>query len=323
MKRKPVDNIKLGVFVMTGVLFLVFSLYMIGKNRSLFGSTFAITASFTNTNGLVAGNYVRFAGINVGTVRKIEIVSDTSVVVTMVIDNKVQPYIKQNARASIGTEGLMGNKLININSQEGASDPVTSGSVIQTLEPIETDEMLRTLNTTNDNIAAISLNLREITAKLNSSNSLWTILSDTLIAQDLKHAVAGVAKASSNTEQFTKDASELMLRLRQGRGLAETVFMDTSLSKALERSVLEIQSTGKNLTSASNQLKEAVAKIDQGKGTVSMLLSDSVSSKKLRQTILNVEQGTSRFNENMEALKRNFLFRKYFREQEKKAAKGK
>ena len=63
------------------------------------------------------GNNVRFAGIDVGTVQRIEIISDTLVKVTMVLDNKVLKFIHKNAVASVGTDGLMGNKLININSQ--------------------------------------------------------------------------------------------------------------------------------------------------------------------------------------------------------------
>lgn len=70
MSTKKIDNVKLGLFVLAGALFLIFSLYMIGKNRSLFGSTFTINASFYNVNGLMPGNNVRFSGIDVGTVKK-------------------------------------------------------------------------------------------------------------------------------------------------------------------------------------------------------------------------------------------------------------
>jgi phospholipid/cholesterol/gamma-HCH transport system substrate-binding protein len=306
---------------MIGVLFLVFSLYMIGRNRSFFGSTFTISASFTNTNGLVVGNYVRFSGINVGTVRKIEIVSDTSVIVTMVIDNKVKKFIKRNAKASIGSEGLVGNKLININSQRGNEPPVENGSVLGTLEPIETDAMLRTLNTTNENIRIISSNLKEITAKLNSSKSLWSLLSDTLIAKELKHAVSSVDKASANTAKFTKDASELVALWKEGDGLAKAFFTDTTLSRSLEKSIAEIQVTINNLSATSSELKMTVKKFDEGKGTANLLLYDTATSEQLRKTIQHLEQGTGRFNENMEALKRNFLFRKYFKEQEKKGGR--
>jgi phospholipid/cholesterol/gamma-HCH transport system substrate-binding protein len=321
MKNKTPDNIKLGTFVMLGLIFLIFSLYMIGRNRNMFGSTFTLTANFHNTNGLLVGNNVRFSGIDVGTVTRIRIASDTSVLVTMIIDNKVKQYIKKNALATIGTEGLMGNKLINISAQSEKADPVDDGSVIQTLKPIETDYMLRTLNTTNNNIYTISHNLKEITSKLNSSSSLWNLLADSVIALDLKQAVSRLNEAGSNTAKLTKDVSEMVVKYKEGKGLAETIFTDTLFSQRLEESVAEIQEISKNLVETSAQMKATVTKIETGQGPASMLLSDTVSAEKLKQTILNIEQGTSRFSEDMEALKHNFLFRKYFKKQEKSAKK--
>lgn len=318
MKVKPLDNVKLGLFVMIGILFLVFSLYMIGRNRNMFGSTFVLIAYFNNTSGLVAGNNVRYSGINVGTVQSIKIVSDSAVLVTMIINNQVMPHIKQNSIATIGTEGLMGNKLVNITAQSARASTVRDGSLIQTLKPIENDEMLRTLNTTNDNIQIISQNLKQITGKLNESNSLWTILSDTVIAKNLRHAVSSIGVAAANAARLTRDVGDLASKLEQGKGLAESIFIDTLLSQKLVTSIAEIQKTSENLVAASGELRETLKKIDQGKGTVSMLLADSVSSDKLRQTIVNLEQGTGRFNENMEALKHNFLFKSYFKKQAKK-----
>ena len=171
MKTKPTDNIKLGLFVLAGLVFLVVTLYLIGKNRNLFGTTFTIKASMQAVNGLTTGNNVRFKGIDVGTVKAIELAGDTAILVVMVIDDRVRPYIKQNAIASIGTDGIMGNKLININSMSNAAPPLEHGSIIRSMEPIETDEMLRTLNTTNNTIERVTRNLDEITTKLNNERS--------------------------------------------------------------------------------------------------------------------------------------------------------
>jgi phospholipid/cholesterol/gamma-HCH transport system substrate-binding protein len=320
MKTKPLDNIKLGLFVMAGVLFLVFSLYMIGRNRSMFGSTFVLNAYFNNTSGLVAGNNVRFSGIDVGTVRSIEIVSDTAVLVTMVIDKEIKQHIKQNSIATIGTEGLMGNKLVNITTRPEPAAPVVDGTIIQSWRPIETDDMLRTLNTTNDNIEVISTNLKMITGRLKESNSLWTILSDTIIAKDLKQAVSGIATAVENANTITRDVGSITTRLKEGHGLAESLFTDSTLVQKLDQSITEIQAASANLVVSSNSIKETLQKLDHGKGPVGMMLTDSVSAIQMRQTIRNLEQGTGRFNENMEALKSNFLFRKYFRKKKKDAA---
>jgi phospholipid/cholesterol/gamma-HCH transport system substrate-binding protein len=322
MKPKTVNNIKLGTFVLLGLLFLVFSLYMIGRNRNLFRSTFTLSASFHNTNGLLIGNNVRFSGIDVGTVTDIKIVSDTSVLVTMIINKEVKQYIKKNAIATIGTEGLMGNKLININAQSNQADPVENGSIIQTLKPIETDDMLRTLSTTNDNMNVISLNLKEITNKLNSSSSLWNLLADTIIAHDLKQAVTRVNAAGAYAATLTKDLSEMVIQYKDGNGLASTIFKDTVLSQKLGLSVAQIETTSKNLLTASDQLMGAMKKIEGGQGPASVLLSDSITATRLKQTITNLEQGTDRFNQNMEAVKKNFLFRRYFKNQEKKAKRS-
>src|SRR5690606_32869164 len=121
MKTKATDNVKLGLFVVAGLVFLITTLYMIGRNRNLFGTTFTIKASMNSVNGLTRGNNVRFKGIDVGTVKDIEIAGDSAVLVVMIIDEKIRPYIKQNSIASIGTDGLMGSKLININSRPGPS----------------------------------------------------------------------------------------------------------------------------------------------------------------------------------------------------------
>src|SRR5690606_37847668 len=176
MKSKKVDNTKVGLLVLAGLIFLVLTLYMIGKNRNILGSTFTIKAVLTNVNGLVPGNNIRFKGIDVGTVKSIHVANDTAILVTMTIDKGMKPYIKKNALASIGTDGLMGNKLININSVSAPGKSIDQDDTIQSIQPIETDEMLRTLNTTNNTIQKITTNLYEITVKLNRSESLWTLL---------------------------------------------------------------------------------------------------------------------------------------------------
>jgi phospholipid/cholesterol/gamma-HCH transport system substrate-binding protein len=318
MKRKrTLNNVKLGSFVLAGVLFLVFSLYMIGRNRSLFGDTFAISARFRNVNGLVAGNNVRFSGIDVGTVKSVAVENDTSIFVTMVVSRKMQPYIKTNALAAIGTDGLVGNKLVNISAGRGAALPVEEGQVISSVIPVETDEMLRTLQTTNGNIAVITENLKEVAVRLNGSSTLWNILADTTMAKNLKSAASHLNNAGANTEIVTGDARKLVGALANGNGLVKSVFTDTVLRNALTESVRDLQRTGKALTATSSRLSEITEAVQDSKGSIGVLLSDTITSLKLKQAIANIEQGSGRFNENMEALKGNFLLRKYFRKQKR------
>jgi phospholipid/cholesterol/gamma-HCH transport system substrate-binding protein len=323
MSRKKIDNMKLGLFVLAGSLFLIFSLYMIGKNRSLFGSTFTISASFKNVNGLMPGNNVRFSGIDVGTVKSISLESDTSVQVVMIIDKKLIRYIKKNSIASVGTDGLMGNKLVNITGQRGEAVQVEDGDKIMSLVPIETDAMLRTLDITNDNIAVITGDLKKITQKINNSTSLWRLLSDTLIARDIKQAALNIKSASYNASVAGKEFVDMTRRLKSGDGLVGTLISDTVLSYKLEQSLDDIQHASNDAAILATDLKEIVKKINAGEGTAGVLLSDSLMVEKLNQTFKNVEEGTARFNENMKAMQQNFLFRGYFKDQEKAARESK
>lgn len=321
MKTKAADNAKLGTFVMAGLLFLIVTLYMIGKNRNLLGATFTIKAIVSNVNGLLPGNNVRFKGIDVGTVKDIQIANDTGIYVIMTIDDKMKPYIRQNAIASIGTDGLMGNRLMNINSQPGEAPPVKEGSVIQSRKPIETDEMLRTLNTTNNNMERITSNLYEITIKLNSSKSLWNLLSDTVITSDLKIAVKDFRKAGTNTAELTANVKSMVKRFGQGQGLATAVFTDSVLSSRLDHSVYEIEQASNRTSLMMKNLESVIVKLKEGEGTAGLLLADTTLRNKLLRSASSVEQGTSRFNENMEAMKSNFLFRGYFKKLEKEQRK--
>jgi phospholipid/cholesterol/gamma-HCH transport system substrate-binding protein len=317
MKNKKIDNAKVGMLVVAGLLFLVLTLYMIGKNRNLFGSTFTINAVLNNVNGLVPGNNVRFKGMDVGTVKSIRVKNDTAILVTMTIDEKMKPYIRQNAIATIGTDGLMGNKLININSESGPGLPIKQGDIIQSRRPVETDEMLRTLNTTNYNIERITHNLYEISVKLNSSESLWTLLSDTVITKDLKRAVVDFKQAGANTANLTATAKNLVQKLDNGNGLAYKLFTDTTLSTQLTSSLQQIEHASNQTSLIMKDLTTVVADMKKGDGTAGLLLTDTLLRQSLFKSAINIEQGTDRFNQNMEALKTNFLFRKYFRKLEK------
>lgn len=318
MKTKAINNTKLGIFVLAGILFMTVTLYMIGKNRNLLGDTFVIHAVVANVNGLVPGNNVRFKGIDVGTVDRIELANDSSILVTLIIDEEMKSFLRTNAVVSIGTDGLMGNKLININSQSGLSEAIRAHDTLASRKPIETDEMLRTLNTTNANVEKISRNLYEITARLNHSNGLWDLLSDSILSHDIKHAVTELKVASEHTSGLAKKGDELITRLEQGDGLINTMFTDTTLSRDIRTLTRTLVKSGNRLSAGADSLSIILHDLRNGSGTAGLILSDTAARNSLFRSIRSIEEGTYRFNENMEALKGNFLFRGYYKKIKKK-----
>jgi phospholipid/cholesterol/gamma-HCH transport system substrate-binding protein len=324
MKTETSRNLRLGIFVIAGSVFLIWVLYMIGLKRSMFGSTFKISAPFYNVNGLMVGHNVRFAGIDVGTVANVDIVSDTSVNVTMLIEDNVKKFIKKNAVASIGTDGLMGNKLVNINSVfNEQTQNVEDGDTIKTLKAIETDEMVRTLNTTNENIKDITTDLKTIAHKINSRNTLWSLLQDTVVADNVKQTIVSIKLAGTKMAIISGDFQEISHNIKSGKGLMGALLTDTTLSGKLEHTIVKLSLAGDKLAVVTGDLGTLTGKINRGEGTLGMLVMDTTFVRDLKNAMKNVDGGAAGFKDNMEALKHNVFLRKYFKKQAKAAAKKK
>ena len=169
----------------------------------------------------------------------------------------------------------------------------------------------------------ITNNLNEITRKLNNSNSLWTLLSDTAITQDLKFAVQDFRVAGSNTANLTLRAKNMITSFEKGNGLAGTLFTDTTLSVKLHYSLGKIQQASEKTSLMVDDLESVISKLKAGEGTAGLVLADTALRNKLTRSVMNIEQGTYRFNENMEAMRTNFLFKGYFKKLEKEEKKKK
>jgi phospholipid/cholesterol/gamma-HCH transport system substrate-binding protein len=319
MEKSFSKNIRLGFFVAVGTAMLVLSMYYIGSKRNLFSSTFRISSLFFNVNGLQPGNNVRFSGINVGTVDRVIIITDSSVRVEMIIEEKIHPFIKKNAMATIGTDGLMGNKIVNIDVGSDGAAQAEEGDLISSRKPIETDEMLRTLEVTNKNVAEITENLKNITGKISSRNSLWSLLMDTVVAENIKEAVVNIKMTGARAATITGDLSNIVGTVRSGKGSIGVLLTDTTFSDRLNQTIVQVKMAGTNVAKVTGDMSLLMKQIKDGKGTLGALVMDTSFVTKLNMTLSNAQNGTDNFNQDMEALKHNFLLRGYFRKKEKEA----
>src|SRR5436190_18659402 len=116
-------KIRLGLFVTGGIALFVIAIFIIGRQKNLFNPVFKLTSTFYNVSGLQVGNNIRFSGINVGTVDNISIINDSTVKVDMLINKDVKKFIKSDCIASIGSEGLIGDRIVII-SQGSSENPI-------------------------------------------------------------------------------------------------------------------------------------------------------------------------------------------------------
>lgn len=315
-------NIRVGLFVLVGTALLIVALYLIGSKQNLFGSTFTLKAQFYNVNGLMAGNNVRFTGIDVGTVESVEIINDTTVSVTMIIEDKVQEFIKKNAVAIVGTDGLMGNKLVNIIPTDGPAEGVEDGDMLLSRNPVGTDDMMRTLNITNENVKEITEEIKLIVQKLNSPNSLWSILMDTIVAENVKQAIVNIKVTGERTALITGDLNRIVKHVREGKGTIGALVTDTAFSSKLHQSIVNIELISDSLALVTGDLHYVTSKIKKGEGAIGTVLMDTTFVNNLNKSMQNIESGTKGFDDNMEALKHNILLRNYFKKKEKEAKKN-
>lgn len=326
MENRTINNIKLGAFVSGGLLFLVVLLYMIGANRSLFGATYILKARFENVQGLVSGNNVRFSGIQAGTVKNIQILNDTVIEVVMIVDKKMQAIIRTNALVSIGTDGLVGNKVVNMVPSKVSAPLAKEGAILLVKRAVSTDEMLQTLYTTNNDIAVIAANLKMTVQRINTSNAIWTLLSDPYIPNDLKLSIAKIREATSKAASITNNLDEMIVEVKNGKGLLGMILTDDTLANNFGNVVLKINSVGEQLDTLSGEIRGLVNNFNQdlnkGKGPFNTLLRDSMLSIKLSNSLDNIQQGTDGFNQNMAAIKHSFLLRGYFKKMRKKELKN-
>lgn len=314
---KKIANTKLGALVVAGMIFLVFSLYMIGKNQNIFGSSILVIAEVAEVNGLLPGNNVRYKGMDIGTVRDIEMWNDSTIHVRMLIHKSMVPFIQKNALTTINSDGLMGNKIIQIHPQEGESAPVEPGDILYTLPQLDTDALMGKLENSGEYLEKTLANLAEITDKLNQSEAFWNLLSDPTLSSEIKTSVVEFRDAGANAAQLAKEGRDMIRTLREGDGMINKIFTDTISAARLENSLKQLEQAGADAALVMKSVREVMVQVESGKGTAGMILSDSAFKAQMQRTMVNVESSTYNFNQNMEALKSNFLFRRYFKKQEK------
>jgi len=269
-------KVRLGLFVTGGLALFVFAIFIIGKQKNLFNPVIRLSTNFHNVSGLQVGNNIRFAGINVGTVDKITIMNDTTVNVTMLIKEDVGQFIKSDCEVTVGSEGLIGDKLLIISPGSTDAKLAKGGQQLGSVEPVEIDAIVANLQVT-------SRQFEDIVLKVNSGRgTLGRLIHDTIIAENLNQTILNLKKSS--------------------KGLGETMAATQNNISAIMGS---LQIISGNTEIVSKQLGETMVQINSGRGTFGRLLQDTILAENLNQTILNLKKSSKGLGETMAATQNN------------------
>jgi phospholipid/cholesterol/gamma-HCH transport system substrate-binding protein len=225
MKTTAGQKWKIGLFTFIGLLVLIFAIFFIGNRKNLFSSTFNIYGTFRNVNGLQVGNNVRFAGINVGVVSAINIVNDSSVRVDIMLNNNVKKFIKKDSKLAIGSDGLMGDKLIVI-APGGitSTEEISAGNQLGAVNPVDVDKIIAKMTKVIDNAESLTGGLSQIVSKVNSGHgSIGKLLNDDRMANDL-HATVQQAQTTMKNVHATTTTLNNDLKAAQSNFLLKGFF---------------------------------------------------------------------------------------------------
>ncbi|WP_111309672.1 MlaD family protein [Confluentibacter sediminis] len=205
-------KIKLGIFVSLGVLILFVIIFFIGSHQNLFSSKFKINTNFGNVSGLQVGGQVRFSGISVGNIETIEIINDSTVNVIATIDKNVKSFIKKDSKASIASEGVIGDKILIISQGSSKSPEVNDGDKIKSFEPVEFDDILSSIKVSAENAEIITDELATMLISINEGEgTLGKLLNDEGVANDLEKTMENLKEGSKGLEQNMEAAKHNFL----------------------------------------------------------------------------------------------------------------
>ena len=337
MQMNRNKSIKLGLFISIGITILILGIYIIGLRQSIFGTSLNVRGIFTDVRGLQIGSNIRFAGIDIGAVRNITIINDTSILVDFMLDKDVKKFIRKDSKAVVTVTGLLGNKVVNIMPGSFNSEIIEEGDILPTDQGVEISDILQELEKSSRNTTAVTRNLVDITDKVNRGEGIFgQIFADTVFSQNLDRIGANTAELTDNfaaiTEQIVNEyglighllsdtslvkelnqvsdnltiASENLMniaeKINQGEGIFGKAFTDTSFLQNIVQTSARTREATKNLAEITNQIKE-------GKGFINKLLTDSTFSDSISIALENLNRGIIEVQEASDAVEKSWLIR--------------
>ena len=300
--------IGVGVFVIAGGLLFALGLFMIGDRRSLFEDNFEVYAEFTKLAGLEGGARVRVAGLDAGEVTAISVPTGPRgrFRVRVRIREELHGVVRSDSVASIQTEGLVGNKFVQIEGGSDSSPRAPAGSTIQSRDPIDIADLLQQLSGT---LILVDSTIEELKGEV--LQAVNTIGQTAGAARDLiVDSRTDIKALTSDARRITNDMRDITTQIAQGRGTVGRLLHDDALYRDAQRVAGEAEQVVTNLREVTAQARQALADINNRmNGKDSQLQSIAAD---LRQTVTHARDAMSDLADDAEALKRNFLFRGFF-----------
>jgi phospholipid/cholesterol/gamma-HCH transport system substrate-binding protein len=281
-------QVRIGALVLTAILLFVGFVLSVGKRSALFEERYSLWTSFSSTEGLAEGAPVRLAGVTVGNVTRISFgrdLKDRRIVLTLSLEQRVRDRIREDSLASIGTIGLVGDKVLDITVGSADRPALQSGARLASADPLDYSQLAQKGDRILDNVTRITASLDEFLSggesaegKRNLSEavrSLRTTLVQLEKGQGMLHGLIYGREGADLLERVDRTVQSLERTARaieSERGLLHTLIYDTQATEILSR-----------LDRTSQELEGLVRSAREGKGLIPSLFFNPEGAKVLEE----------------------------------------
>lgn len=314
MRGENKRSVIVGIFVFIGIAILVAGVLTLGGQQKKFVQAIQLKAVFDDIGGLQPGNNIWFSGVKIGTVKKINFYGDSQVEVEMNVEESVQDFIRKDSKATISSDGLIGNKIIVIYGGTTMAPAVEDGDRLEAVMPLDTDGMMETLQENNKNLVDITNDLKKLTSKLAAGEGIvGAVLTDSVLADNFKSILANLNQASINSNKMLNDLNSFTSKMNQEGNLFNDLATDTTMATDLRATLESFKSSAANTEELTAKLNEISAKLDDPNTSMGMLLNDPEFAQILKSTLNNTDSATYNLNRGLEALEYTWPFRRGFK----------
>jgi len=316
-----------GIFVLLGILIFIAGVLALGGQRKTFEKGLTVRVMFDDVNGLQPGNNIWFSGVKVGTVKSIGLSGPSQVEVLLNIGQKSQQYIHKDAKAKIGSDGLIGNKIVVIYGGTAQAPVVKDGDQLVVQNATSTDEIMNTFQKNNQNLLAVTNDFKVITQRLvEGQGSIGKLLTDESLMNHMQATIATLQRASTNAQLLTANLADYTAKLKSKGSFANELVTDTTIFHQLRATTVQIQEATRTANAVTDNLKKVTEGLSNNLNSTNtpagVLLNDKEAAANLKATLQNLQSGTEKLDENMEALQHNFFLRGFFKRKAKAEAKA-
>lgn len=313
--------ITVGLFLALGLIVFIVGVFTLGSQSKSFAKSIHISAVFDDVSGLKTGNSVWFSGVKVGSISKIHFIGPSQVDVRMSIDEATQQYVHRNAGVHIGSDGLIGNKIIVIDGGSPQAPIVQDGDVLQTEKLTSTDDMLKVLQQNNQNLLSITGDFKLLSRKiLQGKGTVGTLMADSMMAVQLRNSMRNFEKTSASAAHLADQLERFSTKMNTRGGLADKLLTDTATFNQIRSAANQLKQSAINTTEATNNLKKASDKFNRTDNAIGVLLNDPKAAAQIQSTIKNLQEGSIKLNDDLEAAQHNFFLKGFFKDKAKAKA---